>query len=208
MVQPYNDPESQDVHLKSRLPSTKRAQQQKTTTTTTKAARNSAPKWLDLLHASQPLQPNRKGGKGLPLEGTHVSMARWKHKKMAITQKPHGIARDVGELKSDIFEQVHELRIAGCYPAARIENLSFIKERFYTRRKHKKTSTTKNHSIPTHVFTSTEKHGILLFLLASKPKKPIGAVGDTLDIGLSMRLLLYRTCRRTPRLKPMRNDEV
>ena len=32
----------------------------------------------------------------------------------------------------------------------------------------------------------------------SKPKKPIGAVGNTLDIGLSMRFLLYRTRQRTP----------
>ena len=101
------------------------------------------------------------------------------------------------ENSSRIWEQVHELRIAGCYPAARIENLSFIKEIFYTRSFNKKTSTTKNHSIPTHVFTSTEKHGILIFV-RSKPKKPIGAVGDTLDIRLSMRLLLYRTRRRTP----------
>ena len=151
-----------------------------------------------------------KGGESLPLEGTHVSLARWKHKKMAITKKPMAL-HVMLESSSRIWEQVHELRIAGCYPAARIENLSFINESTFKRKttpavstkKHPQQKTKKPFNSNTCVHIPWKTWNSPLFLLASKPKKPIGAVGDTLDIGLSMRFLLYRTRRRTPRLKPM-----
>ena len=135
--------------------------------------------WTFFMHLNL-CNPTERGEESLPLED--FPTYRWrdgKHKKMAITKKPHGIARDVGELKSDIFEQVHELRIAGCYPAAKIENLSFINESTFKRKlihpqvQHKKKhpQTKKQKTIPTHVFTSTTKSMKFSFLFDQKSQR-------------------------------------